>query len=199
MFRYRDDWTRLHHGVPWQPGLGLFGCLPPEVRNIVWSYCLQSVAPVDYCVYEKDPGTIPITQLMITYASRHLYNEITGIYLGEPRDLTVCVGLSDYNLARERHEGKYTNYHLNFNGVIRCRDLAYTNFAFFRCINLHLQLPVNGPATRADRFRTLKFFVAEFSETVQDWQSRQPWWSIARCPPIHVLADIPKERDSLLS
>ncbi|KAI4276155.1 MAG: hypothetical protein LQ337_002695 [Flavoplaca oasis] len=136
---------------------------------------------------------------MITYASRHLYNEITGIYFGAPRDLTVCLGLSDYSLAKERHEGKYTNYHLNLNGVIRSRDLAYTNFAFFKSINLHLQLPINGPATRLDLFNTVKFFVAEFSETIQDWQSRRPWWSIARCPPIHVLVDIPRERDSLLS
>ncbi|KAL8848971.1 MAG: hypothetical protein Q9221_006002 [Calogaya cf. arnoldii] len=196
------------HGAPWQPGLGTFSYLPPEIRNVIWDLILQSIAPLNHSVNDTDKkqlpdAPIPITELMIIYASKQLYHNITNIYYGnnieDVQYLNICLGHPDHDLVQERQAGKYTNYHLQFNnGVIRSRDLAYTNFSFFASINLQLELPIQGTATRTQRFNTLKYFVSELSDLIQDWQSRRPWWSIAPCPPIHVSVEIPTEERSVL-
>ncbi|KAI4111046.1 MAG: hypothetical protein LQ339_000774 [Xanthoria mediterranea] len=126
-------------------------------------------------------------------------HEITSIYYGRPRDLTVCLGFPDHNLVQERQNGRYTNYYISFDGIIRSRDLAYTNFSFFTSINLRMELAISGPGTRTARLKSLECFVAEFSELIQDWQSRRPWWSTPSCPRIDVVVDVPTEDYGFLS
>ncbi|CAO1603210.1 hypothetical protein XANCAGTX0491_006802 [Xanthoria calcicola] len=186
----------LYQGAPWQPGLGAFICLPPDIRDMIWRLCLQSVAPIDHSIKDKDPYTIPVTQFMIIYTSRQLLHEITSIYYGRPRDLTVCLGFPGHNLVQERQNGRYTNYYISFNGIIRSRDLAYMNFSFFTSINLRMELASNGPGTRTARLKSLECFVAEFSELIQD---RRPWWSTPSCPRIDVVVDVPTEDYGFLS
>ena len=189
----------LYQGAPWQPSLGAFSCLPPEIRDMIWLLCLQSVVPIDHSIKDRDPDSVPITQFMIIYTSRQLSDEITDIYYAGPRDLTVCLGLPDYDLGPERQAGRYTNYHIDFNGIIRSRDLANTDFSFFTSINLQIELAIKGTRTRTARLNSLKCFVAEFSELVQEWQSRKPWWSITSCPRIDVVVDIPPEKTDTFS
>ncbi|KAL8669862.1 MAG: hypothetical protein Q9168_005566 [Polycauliona sp. 1 TL-2023] len=189
----------LSHGAPWQPGLGTLGYLPPEIRDMIWVFYLDYALPIDHSVADRNSDAIPITELMLIYASKQLHQIITEIYYRGSRNLTICLGHPEHDLVKERYDGRYTNYHIDFNGVIRSRDLAYTDFAFFESIKLTLKIPVKGPISREPRFNTLKYLVLEFSELIQDWQSRSPWWSIPRCPRIEVVVDIPFVKEIIVS
>lgn len=163
----------------------------PQKSAISYGIAASTRLPLfDYDKNDKDPDMVPITQLMIIYTSRQLLHDKTKIYYGGPRDLTICLGHPDYDLTQERQRGRSTNYHLSFNGSIRSRDLAYTNFSFFTSINLHMELAVAGSRPREDRFNELKRFIGEFSDLIQEWQSRGPWWSISSCPRMDVVVEI---------
>ncbi|KAL8772945.1 MAG: hypothetical protein Q9209_001965 [Squamulea sp. 1 TL-2023] len=181
----------------------MFSSLPPDIRSMIWDLCLGWVAPTDYD--HKDQGTeiVPITGLMVIYASKPINREVLDMYYRKgPFDLHICLGLQDRDLlqelVQERLIGRYTNFHLSFNGCMRSRNLADTNFSFFRSISLEITLAPTMKlfSLRHKAFIPLKALVSEFSEVVQEWQSRRPWWSKASCPRIGVTLDVPLSEET---
>ena len=138
---------------PLQPGLGIFGFLPPEIRSKIWQeyFNLDRPAKSRYdtlaCSAQRSsssPDAFPAIEnekrkVSILRTSGQLYRETLG-ELYHHRNLGIC-----FDRDHRDHDSTAPNcesiFHTTMNGTCISRDFCHTDFSRFESISLSVQIP----------------------------------------------------------
>ncbi|KAL8854116.1 MAG: hypothetical protein Q9221_001038 [Calogaya cf. arnoldii] len=131
---------------PFQPGLGNFSFLPPEVRAKIWQAHLDtdsSVSSTPNLLRPNQEIKTRSNRFFIFRTSKQLYDEMSEQFYHH-RNLNIYF---DQSLGCHDSPGPVwgTVFYTDINGSCTWRDFGYTDFSRFESISLSIQLPVNPP------------------------------------------------------